>query len=141
MPFKTRQVVQATGVNQKTLHYWDRTGLISPSVQSGHGRGSRKIYSFRDLVAVHAARRLRRAGYSGRILRNVIAHLRRRADVARTYLIADGTVVFETSERAVGPAVVGARREYVFVLDVLDLTADLRRRLRSAGIEDSETAA
>jgi DNA-binding transcriptional MerR regulator len=71
--YSVSQVERLTGINRKTLHFWDRTGFLSPSVRAAHGTGSRRLYSFRDLVALKVAAQLRDAGVSLQSLRIVAA--------------------------------------------------------------------
>jgi DNA-binding transcriptional MerR regulator len=86
-------------VNVKTLHAWDKTGFLSPSVGQARGTGTRRIYSFQDLVAVRVVRELREAGISLQALRKVVAFLRGRRKgvahpMAETFLLTDGTDVY-----------------------------------------------
>lgn len=57
--FTTTQVIKLTGINPKTLHYWAQTEFISPSIARAHGTGSRRIWSFRDILALRTAHELR----------------------------------------------------------------------------------
>ncbi len=58
--FTEQQVERLTGVSQRQLRYWDRTGFYAPE----HGSADRRlpfarIYSFRDLVALRTLNMLR----------------------------------------------------------------------------------
>ena len=57
--FRTQQVVAALGVTRRQLQYWAQTGLVVPSKRTpgGHHR-----YTFSDLVALKATKRLIDAG-------------------------------------------------------------------------------
>src|SRR4051794_5153839 len=48
--FRGPEACQHTGVTYRQLDYWDRTGLVSPSVRAAHGSGSQRLYSRRDVV-------------------------------------------------------------------------------------------
>ena len=37
------------GATYNQLVYWDKTGLVSPSLRSASGRGSRRLYSVEDI--------------------------------------------------------------------------------------------
>jgi DNA-binding transcriptional MerR regulator len=86
------------GVNPKTLHYWDRTGFLSPSVRAASGTGTRRLYSFRDLVALRVAHELRQRGISLQGLRAVVDFLRRmdglEQPLAECFLVTDGYDVY-----------------------------------------------
>ncbi len=97
--YRTPQVAAITGVNPKTLHYWDHTGFLSPGIARSQGTGTRRIYSFPDLVALRVVRELREAGISLQSLRQVVAFLLRQKELARhplaqTYLVTDGRDVY-----------------------------------------------
>src|SRR5258706_16122648 len=97
--FSARQAVQLTGLPYATLDYWDRTNFLKPSIVAASGKGSDRIYSFPDIVALRVAVDLRRGGLSLQAMRRVGDYLRRRDDLAdslaSTYLVTDGTDVFE----------------------------------------------
>lgn len=121
MAYKTRVVVAATGVNEKTLHYWDKIGLVRPSVQRGSGRGSRKLYSFRDVVAVAAALRLKRAGLDGDGLRRLVGYVKRRAgikDIRREWVAAAGGAAAAVTPADLPQLLGRDRRHVAFLLDL-----------------------
>jgi uncharacterized protein (DUF433 family) len=59
LAFTTREAQQLTGLSARRLQYWDETAFIRPSVAARHGRGSPRLYSFRDLVQLRIAAILR----------------------------------------------------------------------------------
>ena len=92
------QVARLTGVDRRTLDFWDQSGFISPSLQEGSGRGSQRRWSFDDLVALKVAGQLRTLGVSLQALRKVATYLRGRtppATFANVYLVSNGRDVFE----------------------------------------------
>jgi DNA-binding transcriptional MerR regulator len=91
--YRTSDVVRITGINRKTLHHWARTNFVVPSVQKAKGTGSRRLYSFSDLIALRVVKQLRHAGVSVQALRKVAAYLRKRGfeePFAEVYLVTDG---------------------------------------------------
>ena len=56
--FGSAEVSQITGISCRQLAYWDITGLLKPSVRPASGRGSRRLYSIRDLVKLKIIIRL-----------------------------------------------------------------------------------
>jgi hypothetical protein len=72
--FRTRDVVEILGISRRQLQYWARTDLVAPSSQTpgGHGR-----YTFQDLVALKAAKRLIDAGVSVQRIRRSMRALQR----------------------------------------------------------------
>lgn len=49
--FGVHEAVELTGVSLRRWDYWDHTGVLSPSIASASGSGSRRRWSFCDLVA------------------------------------------------------------------------------------------
>lgn len=74
--FTAKQVVTLTGVPYKRLDSWANSGFLVPSIAAADGTGSRRLYSFQDLVALRTAKILRDAGISLQGLRSVMRFLR-----------------------------------------------------------------
>jgi len=47
--FRTSEVSHVVGATYNQLVYWDKTGLVSPSLRAASGRGSRRLYSVEDI--------------------------------------------------------------------------------------------
>src|SRR5215475_4319510 len=74
--FTAKQVVALTGVPYKRLDSWAKSGFLIPSIAEADGTGSRRLYSFQDLVTLRTAKILRDAGISLQGLRKVVQFLR-----------------------------------------------------------------
>jgi DNA-binding transcriptional MerR regulator len=74
--YTAKQVTRITGIAYQTLHLWAKSGLIPPSIAPAAGRGTERVYSFQDLVALRVAGELRKSGISTRHLQQVVQHLR-----------------------------------------------------------------
>ena len=59
LAFNTHEACALTSVSLRRLQYWDETDFIRPSIAARHGRGSPRLYGFRDLIALRIAARLR----------------------------------------------------------------------------------
>ena len=112
--FRTSEVMELLGISRRQLQYWSQTDLIAPSSQTpgGHGR-----YSFADLVALKAAKRLIDAGVSVQRIRKSIGALRQilptvRRPLAELVLVATGDVVLVIQDGTAFEAVTG--QEWVF---------------------------
>jgi DNA-binding transcriptional MerR regulator len=76
--FTTERVATLTGLSRRQLQYWDEQRFVSPSMSKRRvGRGNRRLYGFRDLVALRSAALLRSNGISLQLIRKVVAHLRK----------------------------------------------------------------
>jgi len=112
--FQSRDVCEILGISRRQLQYWAQTQLVAPSVQTpgGHGR-----YTFGDLVALKAAKRLIDAGVSVQRIRTSIAALQRllpsvRRPLAELVLVATGDVVLAFHRGSAFDAVSG--QEWIF---------------------------
>jgi DNA-binding transcriptional MerR regulator len=97
--FSAQQASQLTGCTQHQLRYWDRVDLVQPSIQGTGGRpGVRRLYSFRDLVALRVVRSLLDNGMSVQRVRRAWDYLRRNAEMdshlSEVKLVTDGNTIF-----------------------------------------------
>lgn len=98
--FTADQASRLTACTAHQLRYWDRINLVKPSVQSTGGRpGVRRLYSFRDLVALRVIRSLLEGGMSLQRVRRAIEYLRKRAGLeehlSEVKLVTDGQSIFK----------------------------------------------
>ena len=135
--YSTAQVERLTGIGAKTLHFWDRSGFLSPSVVEAHGTGSRRIYSVRDLVGLRVAAQLRDAGISLQSLRKVVSAMREmrglEQPLAETYLVTNGRDVFERR----GDDLMSVLRQpgqatFTFVIDLARTVQTLREAIEKS---------
>ena len=75
--FGAKVVKDITGVSRMQLQHWDSTGIVRPSKKIGAGKGSRREYSFKDLVQLKVAKRLREEGISLQKIRKALEFLRK----------------------------------------------------------------
>lgn len=97
--FTAQQACKLTGCTAHQLRYWDRVNLVTPSIQQTGGRpGRRRLYSFRDLVALRVVRSLLDNGMSVQRVRRAWDYLRRTADMdthlSEVTLVTDGQSIF-----------------------------------------------
>lgn len=100
--FTAEQACRLSGCTHHQLRYWDRVGLVEPSVQGSGGRpGVRRLYSFRDLVALRVVRSLLDNGMSLQRVRRAWDYLRREGSMddhlAEVNLVTDGQSIFAVS--------------------------------------------
>jgi DNA-binding transcriptional MerR regulator len=107
--YSCKQVISITGVSQRQLSYWRRTGLVTPSHLSsgGHSR-----YSFTDLVIIRTIKQLLDAGISIQRVRQSIASLTRFLPTVTTpltelTLVATGDVILVLHEGSAFEALSG----------------------------------
>lgn len=92
LEFTAIQATRLTGCSVSQIRYWDRVGLVVPSLGSGRSRR----YTFPDLVALRMVRSLLDAGLPLRRIRRAVEQLRAVGDddLAGLRLVADGSTVF-----------------------------------------------
>jgi DNA-binding transcriptional MerR regulator len=98
--FTADQATRFTGCTPHQLRYWDRVALVKPTVQSTGGRpGIRRLYSFRDLVALKVIKSLLDGGMSLQKVRRAYDYLRKRAQLeqhlSEVKLVTDGKSIFK----------------------------------------------
>ncbi|NOY55016.1 MAG: MerR family transcriptional regulator [Actinobacteria bacterium] len=101
--FTAQQASKLTGCTAHQLRYWDRVSLLEPSLQSTGGRpGVRRLYSFRDLVALRVIKSLLDNGMSVQRVRRAWGYLRRNGGMdrhlAEVKLVTDGQSIFSITE-------------------------------------------
>ena len=140
--YNTKTASAVTGASERQLRYWDRLGIVKPSVGEAEGRGSRRLYSFFDLIQARVAKRLRDGGLSLQKLREALGILKEHPDqvrhpLAQLSLITDGDTVFRlTDDKAVMKdilkrgqlvSVLAIKPLHDFVLAHLDRTVKVTR--------------
>jgi DNA-binding transcriptional MerR regulator len=83
------------GISYRQLDYWARTNLIRPSLADATGSGSRRRYSYRDLLELKVVKKLIDAGIRLESVREVFTYLREHmnTDVASAHLVISGNDV------------------------------------------------
>jgi DNA-binding transcriptional MerR regulator len=101
MEFSTAAVAAIIGATVREVDYWAREGVLKPSARDAAGKGSRRRWTFTDLVALQAVRELRNGGCPLATIRKIIRHLRSHypdrtpaESLGRLKLITDGKRVF-----------------------------------------------
>ena len=99
MVFGRKAVLALIGLTARQMDYWATTGVVSPSVKPAAGKGSRREYSFKDLVALKVAKRLKDEGISLQKIRKTLVFLRKSNPGKETHLaglrfLTDGETVF-----------------------------------------------
>jgi DNA-binding transcriptional MerR regulator len=98
--FTALQASRFTGTTGNQLRYWDKIGLVKPGVQTTGGRpGVRRLYSFRDLVALKVVKSLLDGGMSLQRVRRAYEYLRSNARLderlSSVKLVTDGKSIFK----------------------------------------------
>jgi DNA-binding transcriptional MerR regulator len=110
--FPGPQVCKLIGITYRQLDYWARTGLLRPSVADARGSGSKRLYSYRDLLELKVIKQLLDAGVSLRSARRAVDCLRQNlgADLASAKLVlSEGRSVLAQSNGEVVDLLAGGQ--------------------------------
>ena len=93
--FSGTQAADVVGITYRRLDYWARTDLVRPSCTDAAGSGSRRRYTYRDLLELRIIKQLLDAGIRLESIRDVFAYLRDHieTDISAAHLVIDGSSV------------------------------------------------
>lgn len=93
--FSGTQAADIVGISYRQLDYWARTDLVRPSVSDAKGSGSRRHYSYRNLLELRMVKSLLDAGIRLESVREVFAYLRHHVehDITSAHIVIDGSSV------------------------------------------------
>lgn len=134
MYFDSKTAMRLTGVTRTQLAYWDKGGIVRPSMPAS-GRGSRRLYTFRDLVQLRVANRLKERGLNLQRLRKSLVYLRRQfpdvdAPLAEMTFLTDGETVF-VLDRDPETLLDALKKQFVFSIPFGLLVEELRGQVKA----------
>ena len=140
--FSGRQTADVVGISYRQLDYWARTDLIRPSLTDASGSGSRRRYSYQDLLELRVVKTLIDAGIRLESVREVFAYLRTHvsADIASAHLVISGQSVV----LAQGDELIDVVKQGQGVLNVLSLAGvknDIDAQLIPLRLDETEAVA
>jgi DNA-binding transcriptional MerR regulator len=141
--FSTAEAARLSSLTPRQLDHWARLGFLLPSVRAAAGYGSKRRYSFSDVVKLRVASRLRASGVGLPKIRRCVEVLKKlassgEADLAQARLIVTGNrVLWARSDREVVDLLRGGQLVLVFpVGDAIEETFGAVARLQ----KDNESA-
>ncbi len=116
-----KQAAEIVGISYRQLDYWARTDLVRPSLADAAGSGSRRKYSYRDLLELKVIKSLLDAGIRLDLVREVFTYLRENLgeDVASANLVISGNHSVLTRD---GEEMIDLVRNGQGVLNILPLS-------------------
>ncbi|MBI3183069.1 MAG: MerR family transcriptional regulator [Myxococcales bacterium] len=132
--FNSRVAERITGLSYRQLVHWDETKLIRPSVRQASGRGTRRVYSFEDLLELRVVATLRQRGVSLQSVRKTVAYLRRhhpelRRPLANLTFVTDGASIFALTDDPGRVIDLTARGEVVIAMAVRPMIENLEAKV------------
>ena len=123
--FRRGELCKIIGLSARQLQYWHKTNLLRPSYQTpgSHGR-----YTFQDLIAFKAAKKLLEAGVSLQRIRKSIASIQEllpsiKRPLAELTLVATGDVILAFYQDTAFEAISGQE----WIIEVAEVERDVIR--------------
>ena len=91
--FSGKAAAQIVGITYRQLDYWARTDLVRPTLADAKGSGSRRKYSYRDLLELKLIKTMLDSGIKLESVRDAFSYLRTNLgeDVASARLVIAGS--------------------------------------------------
>jgi DNA-binding transcriptional MerR regulator len=139
--YDSKTASRLVGVTLRQLQYWDEQDFIRPSVRLAEGRGTKRLYSFHDLVCLKVVKDLAYHGFTLQKIRRCLAPLKKdsskteRPEVSLKYL-TDGEELFviTNDRRKILDAI---ERQFVVSLGLGSLVRELGS-VAKRGMPDAE---
>jgi DNA-binding transcriptional MerR regulator len=74
--YDSKTASRIVGVSLRQLQYWDEQDFIRPSVKPAEGRGTKRLYSFHDLICLRVVKDLAHHGFSLQKIRRCLRPLK-----------------------------------------------------------------
>ena len=118
--YSGHQATVIVGISYRQLDYWARTNLIRPSAADAAGSGTRRQYSYKDLLELKVVKKLLDSGIKLANVRDVFAYMRQHVDteISSAHIVIDGSSVILCD----GDNLVDVLRHGQGVLNVLPLS-------------------
>ena len=87
------RTAEVVGITYRQLDYWARTDLVRPAMADAKGSGTRRMYSYRNLLELKIIKQLLDAGIRLEVVREVFTELRNRLgdDLTAAKLVISGS--------------------------------------------------
>jgi len=114
------QAARIAGISYRRLDYWARTDLVRPTAADAQGSGSRRRYTYRDLLELRVIKNLLDAGFKLESIRKVFAYMREHvtSDISAAHIVISGSSVILCD----GDELIDVLRHGQGVLNILPLS-------------------
>ena len=139
--FSTAEAARLSNLTPRQLDHWARMGFLRPSLLEAAGYGSRRRYSFTDIVRLRVAARLRASGVGLARMRRCVEALKNldgsgESDLGQARLLVIGNrVLWARSDREVVDLLKEGQLVLVFSLGdaIVETEGEVARWNRQAG--------
>jgi DNA-binding transcriptional MerR regulator len=127
--FRTSEVSHVVGATYNQLVYWDKTGLVSPSLRAASGRGSRRLYSVEDIFELKILMKLLDSSLPLQRIRSSFRFIRGQSKALSSLVVlTDGKTVYFYEDYDVLVDTL-KKGQTVLRIAVQDLIAEVQARL------------
>ena len=145
--YSSKEVCNIVNLSYRQLDYYDRTDIVKPSVNNALGYGSRRMYSFDDLLKLKVMERLLEAGVSLQKIRQAKKYIEeytgKENGLLDVTLISDGDTVYAcNSDKDIIDTLKSGQGVFGIALGKVyeDLRGDIDKHFRIPGnIENPES--
>ena len=93
--FRISEVSRVVGATHSQLAYWDKTGLVSPSLRAASGKGSRRLYSVEDIFELKILMKLLDSSLPLQRIRSSFRFIRGQSKTLASFVVlTDGKTVY-----------------------------------------------
>ena len=134
--YDSKTASRIVGVSLRQLQYWDEQDFLRPSVKLAEGRGTKRLYSFNDLICLKVIKDLAQHGFSLQMIRRCLRPLKEnsshnmRSGVSLKYL-TDGDKLFVITDNR-QKILDAMKRQFVLSLGIGSLVRELNRETKRA---------
>ncbi len=137
--FNGATICRIAGVTYRQLDYWIRTGLVVSSVAEASGSGSKRIFSYRDLLEIRVIKSLLDSGVSLSRTRQAVDCLRESLGVdlaSASLVLTSATTILANSDGELVDLMRGGQGVFNIV-PLAGVVTDLNRRIVDSQMTDS----
>jgi len=134
--YDSKTTSRIVGVSLRQLQYWDELDFIRPSVKLAEGRGTKRLYSFHDLICLKVVRDLAYHGFNLQKIRRCLkplkdnsSHTERPPESLKYLTDGEELFVITNDRRKILDAV---ERQFVVSLGIGSLIRELDGRVKRA---------
>jgi DNA-binding transcriptional MerR regulator len=136
--YDSKTASQIVGVSLRQLQYWDEQDFIRPSVKLAEGRGTKRLYSFHDLICLKVVKDLARHGFTLQTIRRCLTPLKdhssqtERPSESLKYLTDGEKMFIITNDRQ--KILDAMERQFVVSLGIGNLVRELGSQAKRAAL-------
>ena len=93
--FDVKEVARIVGASRRRLDYWNKTGLLIPSLKTVSEKGSPSVYSVQDIIDLKIILRLRQSSISLQRIRAGFRFIKEQQQtLASSVILSDGKTLY-----------------------------------------------